>query len=71
MSFPRLLQTINTEQGRTVKVYRDYDNAQYVVRLYNRTAKGKLAYLPEADYFTDTLQDAEKTAELWSFEGKA
>ncbi len=53
----RLIATITHEQKRA-KVYRSED--EYVVKFYEG-----LVYFSEADYFTDSKEDALGSAKVW------
>jgi hypothetical protein len=53
----RIVDTIIGKEGRTVRVYRDAECDEFVVRLFEN---GKV--YPPADYFTNDRQDATGTA---------
>lgn len=51
-----LLGDLDTQQGRVVRIYRDSEWDNFVVRIYIRGEHYELA-----DYFTDDLNDANDT----------
>ncbi len=65
----RLVHTINHDNGRTAKVYRDTEWNEYRIKYYQRNIAGKLQYLNKSDrLFSERLrskQDAVDVAEFW------
>jgi hypothetical protein len=55
----RLIHTINTAIGFKAMVYFDVELSEYVCKFYD----GK-AHKTDADYFTDSLEDAIETARV-------